>query len=182
MLASVSPPEDDIADIPNISYVWKSQTSKPHHSAIMTATHALQPVREGESIDTSLSLFLFLWEWPESSEKVFKSLKLMLMLPVLRSKSPVILLDHLQLHPRDLTLCSLWVYMKFHKREALHFHINIFIWGKNEKCQYISNQFPTALKNVKYSCEHLLIPPSEIYFPFYLACRLHQLEVVQSFH
>lgn len=107
MLASVSPPENDIADIPNISYVWKSQTSPPHHSAIMTATHALQPVGEGESIDTSISPFLFLWERPESSEKVFKSLKLMLMLPGLRSKSPVILLDRLWLHLRDLTLCSL---------------------------------------------------------------------------
>lgn len=103
-------------------------------------------------------------------------------LPAPRPKSPVILPDLLQMHPRDFTLCSLWVSMKFHKREALYFHINIFILGKIKKCQYISIQFPTALKNVKYSCEHLLIPPSEIYFPLYLVCRLQQLKVVQPFH
>lgn len=131
---------------------------------------------------TSLSLLLFLWEWPECSEKIMKSLKLMPMLPAPRPKSPVIFPDLLQMHPRDFTLCSLWVSMKFHKREALYFHINIFILGKIKKCQYISIQFPTALKNVKYSCEHLLIPPSEIYFPLYLVCRLQQLKVVQPFH
>lgn len=111
-----------------------------------------------------------------------KSLKLMPMLPAPRPKSPVIFPDLLQMHPRDFTLCSLWFSMKFHKREALYFHINIFILGKIKKCQYISIQFPTALKNVKYSCEHLLIPPSEIYFPLYLVCRLQQLKVVQPFH
>lgn len=111
-----------------------------------------------------------------------KSLKLMPMLPALRPKSPVSLPDLLQQHPRDLRLYSLWVYMKFHKREALYFHINIFILGKIKKCQYISNQFSTALKNVKYSCEHLRVLYSEIYFPLYLACRLQQLKVVHIFH
>jgi len=74
------------------------------------------------------------------------------------------------------------VYMKFHKREALYFHINTFIFGKIKKCQHISNQLPTALKNVTYSCEHFLILYTEIYFPLYLACRLQQLKVVQPFH
>lgn len=131
---------------------------------------------------SSLSLFLFLWKPPECSEKVMKSLKLVPVLPAPRPKSPVSLPDLLQLHPGDLTRCSLRVYKKFHKREALYFHINIFIWGKIKKCQYISNQFPTALKNVKYSCEHLLILSSEIYFPLSLACRLQRLKVVQPFH
>lgn len=131
---------------------------------------------------TFLSVFLSLWKLPECSEQVMKSLELVPMLPALRPKSPVSLPDLLQLHPRDLTLCSLWVYVKFRKREALYFHIHIFIWGKIKKCQYISSQFPTALKNVKYSCEHLLILYSEIYFPLYLACRLQQLKVVQPFH
>lgn len=83
-----------------------------------------------------LCLFLFLWESPECSEK----------LPAQRTKSPVSLPDLLQLHPRDLTLCILWLYMKFLRREDLYFHINIFILGKIKKCQYILNQLPAALK------------------------------------
>lgn len=93
-----------------------------------------------------LSLFLFLWESPERLEKVLKSFKCVPVLPAQRTKSPVSLPDLSQLHPRDLTLCSLWLYMKFLKRKGLYFHINIFILGKIKKCQYILNQFPAALK------------------------------------
>lgn len=81
-------------------------------------------------------------------------------------KSPVILLDCLQLHPRDLTLCSLWVYMKFHKKRSPAFSHKYIYSGKDWEMPIYFKPVPYCIKECEIFMRTFANPTQWNLFPF----------------